>query len=101
VIIVTEDLEVVSPETEISCRPPAGERWRSMPPATRDPERIERLQKRVLEIVRGREYEEVFVALNKHYRQLLPDLTPHAKRVIAGFMGLGRGARALKEWLSR
>ena len=101
VVIVTEDLEVISPETKILCKPPAGEKWKTMPPTIKDSEKIEKLQSQILEIVKNRVYDEVFIALNKHYQQLLPDLTPHTKKVIAGFKGLGAKAKALKEWLSR
>jgi len=72
----------------------------SLPPTTRDQEKIEKLRNHILEIAKSREYDEVSIALNKHYQQLSPDRTPHSKKVIAGFKGLGAKARALKEWLS-
>jgi len=100
IITVTEDLEVVTPETKLPYKPPTGSGWRILTPATRDPEKIGKLRSQILKIVKNKEYDEVFIALNKHYQQLLPDLTPHTKKVIAGFKGLGAKAKALKEWLS-
>jgi len=101
IVIVTEDLEVVAPETKLPHKPPAGSKWKTLPPTIMSSERIEKLRNQVLEIVRGKEYDEIFVALNKHYRQRLPDLTSYTKKVIADFEGLGAKAKALKEWLSR
>jgi len=101
IVIVTEDLEIITPKTKLPYKPPAGSKWRTLPPTIMDSKRIEKLRSQVLEIVRSKEYDEIFVALNKHYRQLLPDLTPYTKKVIADFKGLGEKAKALKEWLSR
>jgi len=73
--------------------------WRTLPPITMGSESIERPRSRVLEVVWSEEYDGIFVALNKHYRQPLPDLTPYTKKVIANLKELG--AKALKEWLFR
>ncbi len=100
VIIITEDLEVVTPETKLPYKPPVGSKWRTLPPTSRDPEKIEKMQRQILEIVKSRKYDEIFIALNKHYQALLPDLTPHTKKIISDFEGLGRKAKSLKEWLS-
>jgi len=97
IVIVTEDLEVVTLETKLPHKPPAGSKWRTLPPTIMDSERIEKLRNQVLEIVRSKKYDEIFVALNKHYRQLLPDLAPYTKEVMADFEGLGAKAKALKE----
>jgi len=100
VIIITEDLDIVTPETKLPYKPPVGESWRSLPPIKKDPEKVELLRRRILELVERRKYEEIFIALNKHYRELLPDLTVHTKKVIASFKGIGPKAQALKQWLS-
>jgi len=99
VIIVTEDLEVVTPETKLPYKPPAGDKWRSLPPASRDAERVERLRRHLLELLEGKRYEEVFVALNRHYQALLPDLAPYSGKVLTRFKGIGPKAEALKKWL--
>lgn len=95
VVTVTEDLGLVSPGARIPRKSSTGNKRRTVPPATRDPGK---LRNRILEIVKSEEYDKVFIALNKHYRQLLPDLTPHTRKLIADFKGLG--AKALKERLS-
>jgi len=100
VIIITEDLDVVTPETKLPYKPPVGESWRSLPPIRKDPERVELLKSRILELVRERRYEEIFIALNKHYQELLPDLTAYTRKVIASFKGMGPKAQALKKWLT-
>ena len=99
VIIITEDLDVVTPDTKLPYKPPKGESWKSLPPAEKDPEKIEALKSRILKLVEKRKYEEIFIALNRHYRALLPDLTAHTKKVIASFRGIGPKAQALKQWL--
>jgi len=99
VIIVTEGLDVVTPDTKLPYKPPVGESWRSLPPIKKDPEKVELLRSRILELVRRREYEEIFVALNKRYQELLPDLEAYTQKVIASFKGIGPKAQALKQWL--
>ena len=51
VIIITEDLNVLFPETKIPYKPPVGEKWRTLPPTSRDPEKIEKLRNQILKIV--------------------------------------------------
>ena len=99
IFIITEDLELVTPETKLPYKPPVGNKWRTLPPTTRDPEKVEKLRSQILEIVRNRKYDEIFIALNKHYQALLPDLTPYTKKVITSSKGLGSKAKELKEWL--
>ena len=101
VIIVTEDLDVVTPETKLPYKPPVGESWRSLPPVKRNPKKTEMLRNQILKIVRGRKYEEIFIALNRHYRALLPDLTAYTGKVVFSFRGMEPKAQALKQWLSR
>jgi len=101
IIIITEDLEVATPETRLPYKPPVGNKWRTMSPASKDPEKIEKLRSRILEIVKNKRYDEIFIALNKHYQALLPDLTPYTTKIISNFKGLGIKAKSLKEWLSR
>lgn len=97
IIIVTEDLEVVAPETKLPYKPLVGDRWRTTPPTTRDPEKIEKLRNQILEIVKNKRYDEIFIALNRHYQQILPDLTPYTREIMADFKGLGPKASSLKE----
>jgi len=99
VVVATEDLEVITPEAKLPRKPSAGSMWRTLPPITMGSESIERPRSRVLEVVGSEEYDGAFVALNKHYRQPLPDLTPYTKNVIADLKELG--TKALKEWLFR
>lgn len=99
IIILTEDLDIVTPETKLPYKPPVGESWRSLPPIKKDPKKIELLRSRILELIRRREYEEIFVALNKRYQKLLPDLKAYTRKVLANFKGLGPKAQALKQWL--
>jgi len=99
IIIVTEDLELATPEIKLPYKPPMGNMWRTLPPVSRDPEKIEKLRSQILEIVKKR-YDEIFIALNKHYQTLLPDLTPYTKQTVLDLRGLGSKARTLKEWLS-
>jgi len=99
VVVAAEDPEVVTPEAKLLRKPPAESGWRTLPPMIVGSESIERPRSRVLEVVGSEEYDGVFVALNKRYRQPLPDLTPYTKKVIADLKGLG--AKALKKWLSR
>jgi len=101
VIIVTEDLDVVTPETKLPYKPPVGESWKTLPLIEKDPEKVKLLRNQILELAKEREYEEIFVALNKHYQTLLPDLTPYSRRIIASFRGIGPKAQALKRWLLR
>jgi len=101
IIIITEDLELATPETKLPYKPPVGNKWRTLPPTTRDPEKVEKLRNQILEIVKNKRYDEIFIALNKHYQALLPDLAPHTKKIISDFEGLGPKAKSLKEWLSR
>jgi len=101
VIIITEDLEVATPETRLPYKPPVGNRWKTMPPASKDPEKIEKLRSRILEMVKNKRYDEIFIALNKHYQALLPDLTPYTTKIISNFKGLGPKAKSLKEWLDK
>ena len=101
IIIITEDLEVATPETKLPYKPPVGNKWKTLPPTTRDLEKIEKLRNQVLELVKSRRYDEIFIALNKHYQALLPDLTPYTKKIIATSKGLGSKAKSLKEWLTR
>ena len=100
IIIITEDLELVTPETKLPYKPPVGNKWRTMPPVSRNPEKIEKLRNQILEMVKSRKYDEIFIVLNKHYQALLPDLTPYTKKIIATSRGLGSKAKELKEWLS-
>ena len=100
VIIITEDLDVITPETELPYKPPIGESWKSLPPVRRDPKKVKMLRTQILKFVRKRRYEEIFIALNKRYRALLPDLTAYTDKVIASFKGIGPKAQALKQWLS-
>jgi len=101
IIIITEDLEVATPETKLPYKPPVGNKWKTLPPTTRDLEKIEKLRNQVLELVKSRRYDEIFIALNKHYQALLPDLTPYTKKIITTSKGLGSKAKSLKEWLTR
>ena len=101
VIIITEDLDVVTPEMKLPYKPPTGERWGLFQPRVKDSEKVRRLQEQILEIVKSKRYDEIFVALNKYYRQLLPDLTPYANKVIAYSKGFGEKMRYLKEWLTK
>jgi len=100
IIIITEDLELVTPETKLPYKPPVGNKWRTIPPTAKDPEKIEKLRNQILEIVKSKKYDEIFIALNKYYQALLPDLTPYAKKIIADSKGLGSKAKTLKQWLS-
>jgi len=100
IIIITEDLELAAPETKLPYKPPVGNKWKTLPPTAKDPEKIEKLRNQILEIVKSKRYDEIFIALNKHYQQLLPDLTPYTKKIISDFEGLGPKAKSLKEWLS-
>ncbi|RLF13932.1 MAG: hypothetical protein DRN06_07890, partial [Thermoprotei archaeon] len=54
---------------------------------------------KLITLLMAKKYEEIFIALNKHYRKLLPDLTPYAKRIHAEFSGFGNKAEALKRWI--
>ena len=99
VVVATEDLEVVTPEAKLPRKPSAGSMWRTLSHTIMGSGRIEGLRSRVLEVVWSEERDGVFVALNKHYRQPLPDLTPYTKNVIADLKELG--TKALKEWLFR
>jgi len=99
VVVATEYLEVVTPEAKLPRKPSAGSGWRTLPLTVMGSERMGRLRSRVLEVAGSEEYDGLFVALDKHYRQPLPDLTPYTKKVIADLKELG--AKALKEWLSR
>lgn len=101
ITVITEDLELVTPEAKLLYKPLTGDKWRTLPPTTKDPEKVEKLRSQILEIVKSRRYDEIFIALNKYYRALLPDLTPYAKKVIATLSGLGSKAKELKEWLIR
>ena len=100
IIIIAEDLEVATPETRLPYKPPVGNKWRTIPPTSRDPEKIEKLQSQILEIVKSKRYDEIFITLNKYYQALLLDLTPYAKKIIANSKGLGAKAKSLKEWLA-
>jgi hypothetical protein len=100
IIIITEDLEVVTPETKLPYKPPIGSKWKTLPSASRNPEKTEEIRSKILKIVKSRKYDEIFIALNRHYQALLPDLTPYTKKIIARFEGLGPKAKSLKEWLS-
>jgi len=100
VIIITEDLNVLFPETKIPYKPPVGEKWRTLPPTSRDPEKIEKLRNQILKIVKNKRYDEIFIVLNRYYQALLPDLTPYTEKIISDFEGLGPKAKSLKEWLS-
>ena len=100
VIIITEDLDVVTPQTKLPYKPPVGVNWKGPPPIKKDLKKIEMLRNRILKLVREKRYEEIFIALNKRYRALLPDLTAYTDKVIASFKGIGPKAQALKQWLS-
>ena len=100
VIIVTEDLDVVTPETKIPYKPPVGESWKTLPPIEKDPEKIKLLRIQILKLIERRRYEEIFIVLNKYYQELLPDLTVYTKKIIVSFKGIGPKAQALKQWLS-
>lgn len=62
-------------------------------------ERMEEFRRRLLELVELSWYNEVFVALNRSFRQVMPDLSPYVGRVLAEFPGFGPKAQALKNWL--
>ena len=96
IIIITEDLEIVTPETMLPYRPPIGEKWKTMPPMSKDPIKIEKLRNKILELIKSKKYDEIFIALNKYYQALLPDLSSYTKMILADFKGLGPKARALK-----
>jgi len=100
VIIITEDLDIVAPEIKLPYKPPVGENWKSLPPIEKDPEKIKLLRSRILELVKEKKYEEIFIALNKHYQELLPDLTAYVEKVITSFKRIGPKAQALKQWLA-
>jgi len=101
VIIVTEDLDVVTPETKLPYKPPVGESWKTLPPIEKDPEKIKLLRIQILKLIERRRYEEIFVALNRYYQALLPDLAAYTGKIIASFRGIGPKAQALKQWLLR
>jgi len=42
VITITEDLDMIAPETKISYKPPVGDRWRSLPLMEKDPVKVYR-----------------------------------------------------------
>ena len=83
IIIITENLDIVTSETKLPYKPPIGETWKTLPPITKNPERIEKLRKQILEIVENKKYDEIFITLNKYYQALLPNLTPYTKKIIA------------------
>ncbi len=97
IIIITEDIELATPETKLSYKPPVGNKWKTIPPTAKDPEKIEKLRNQILEIVKSKRYDEIFIALNKHYQQLPADLTSYTKKIIATSKGLGLKAKSLKE----
>lgn len=97
ILIVTEDLEVVTPDTPLPYKPPKGNHWKTLPPART--ERTVKLQTKIAELLKGKHYDEIFIALNKYYRNLLPDLKTHTKRVLSQFSGIGPKAQALKKWI--
>ncbi len=99
IIIITEDLNIATPETKLPYKPPVGDKWRTLPPVTKDTEKIRELQKQILEIVENKKYDEIFIALNRYYKALLPNLSPYTRNILAEFKGLGPKARALKQWL--
>ena len=101
VIIITEDLDVVTPEMKLPYKPPTGDQWKVFQPSVKDSEKVRKLQEQILEVVKSKRYDEIFIALNRYYRQLLPDLTPYANKVIAYSKGFGKKMRYLKEWLTR
>ena len=101
VIIVTEDLDIVTPEMKLPYKPPVGERWKTLPPIEKDPEKVKLLRNQILKLVKERRYEEIFVALNRYYQVLLPDLAAYTGKMIVSFKGIGPKAQALKQWLLR
>ena len=99
ILIVTEDLELITPETPLPYKPPRGDKWKDLR-LEKIPEAKQReLQDKLISSLRSGHYDEVFIALNKHYRGLLPDLKPYVRRVLADFRGLGSKAEAIKKWI--
>ena len=97
IIIITEDLEIVDYKTPLPYKPPKGKTWRNLT-LSREliEEKKEKLQERLVKIIKTRKYEEVFIALNKTYQKILPEITV---KTLKDFKGLGPKARALKEWI--
>lgn len=99
ILIITEDLDVITSDTKLPYKPPVGESWRERIQVKKDLERIKRLRNQILELVSRKDYEEVFIALSREYQELLPDLTPYVKKIISNFRGFGLKLKALKQWL--
>ena len=90
ITMITEDLGIVTPETKLQYKLPVGESRGNLPPVRKDPGKVKLLRRRILKLVRKRIYEKIFVALNKHYQELLPDLTLYAKKIITNSRGLAQ-----------
>jgi len=95
IIMITEDLEVVAPETKLSCKSSIGNRWRTLLPIARGSGKIEKLRSQILTIVKIKRYDEIFIGLNKHYQVLL-ELVSYTKKVIVKSRGLSSKSKMLK-----
>jgi len=87
-IAIAEDLELTTPETKLPNKRPIGNKWRTLPPVSKDPEKIKKLRSQILKTVKSKRCDETFIALNKHYHALLPDLTPYTKKMTTASRGL-------------
>lgn len=93
ILILTEDLDLISSETLLSYKPPIGEKWSKLILQKHLKEiKCKKIQEKLIKIVKTKHYDEIFIALNRHYRKLLPDLTPYIKHILSNFKGIGSKA---------
>ena len=101
ILILTEDLDLIPPETLLPYNPPIGEKWTSISPHKHLKEiKCKKIQEKLIKLLKTKHYDEIFIALNRHYRKLLPDLTPYTKHILSNFKGIGPKAQALKKWIN-
>ena len=102
IIIITEDLELLQSNSLLPYKSPKGKDWRSLAlPKELIEKKQKEIRRKLLRLIESKHYDEIFIVLNKHYKKILPDLTPYTSRVISDFRGLGHKAQALKEWIEQ
>ncbi|MEZ0346173.1 MAG: hypothetical protein ABWK01_06455 [Infirmifilum sp.] len=100
VFIIAEDLRIIAPDTTPPYRPPIGKSWRNFLPKGKELGTVKALREHILSMIKERKCNEIFVALNKHFQTLLPDLITCSCKMLSNFSGIGSMVQALKLRLS-
>ena len=105
VIILTEELELISGDARVSYKPPKGDRrWSGFSPVKVPEDVVRRNLEYLKKLFESGKYDEVFVALGRHWRGAIAGIDELAKKMgvrvlyISG-KGLGSYQASLKRWL--